>query len=160
MSIERVPCPWDTSRSPSNGSREISERMEEDVVQYHADKIEHVLRSSCRVSHCRDTESAAVRLTTQGTTTIQEMPVEEAMIRGTSLDTSKDVPPDRCGYHIKLNGGVKGLTVLYLNTMMVTQGDLIRAGLFGTSTTHTKPSFLTRFRPVTRVTEMRAPAKS
>ena len=121
--------------------------MEEDVVQYHADKIEHVLRSSHRVSHCRDTGRAGVRLTTQGTTTIQEMPVGEAMIGGTSLDISRDVFPDRCGYHIKLN---RGVMVLYLNTMMVTQGDLTRAVLFGTSTTHTKPSFLARIRPVTR----------
>lgn len=131
--------------------------MEEDVVQYHADKIEHVLRSSYRVSHCRDTERAGVRLTTQGTTTIQEMPVGEAMIRGTSLDISRHVFPDRCGYHIKLN---RGVMVLYLNTMMVTQGNLIRTVLFGTSTTHTKPSFLARIRPVTRMTEMRGPAMS
>lgn len=51
LSEERVPCPWDTTRDPEDLSREMSERVKEDVVDHHASKIDRVLQFNYRVSN-------------------------------------------------------------------------------------------------------------
>ena len=53
---ERVPCPWDTTRSPKDRSRETPKRMKKDVINYHAGKIVNVLMFNCHVSKSRDKE--------------------------------------------------------------------------------------------------------
>lgn len=42
VSEEDTPCPWNTTRGPQDLSGEMSKRMEIDVVQYRAGKVDHV----------------------------------------------------------------------------------------------------------------------
>lgn len=51
LSEERVPCPWDTTRGPEDLSREMSERVKEDVVDHHASKIDRVRNNGGHKNH-------------------------------------------------------------------------------------------------------------
>ena len=65
--------------------------MKKDVVQHYANEIEQVLYgSSCYVRHCKDQESAGVRVTAQATAPTQIMLIEKAMMpAGTRLGISQ-----------------------------------------------------------------------